>query len=187
MHKTDEKRRVVVTGLGAISSIGIGKDDFWKAALEGRSGISDITSLDTKDFKCHKGGEVKNFNPEEFIPKRKVKFLGRASQLAISASLLAFKDAGLTAKGLVPKSKTGVFIGTTMGEKPVEELAQTWVKSGLKDLDRRKIIQASANNLSANVALFLKTQGQNYLFPTACAAGITSTPSSRGSTRRRSG
>ena len=170
-RKEEEKRRVVVTGLGVISSIGIGRKDFWEAALAGKSGISDITSFDTSAFKCKRGGEVKDFNPEAFIPKRKVKFLGRASQLAISASLLALEDAGLTAKSLMPKSKTGVFIGTTMGEKPVEDLAQAWAKSGMRELDRRRIIQASANNLSANVCHFLKTQGHNYLFPTACAAG----------------
>jgi 3-oxoacyl-[acyl-carrier-protein] synthase II len=165
-----KKRRVVVTGLGVVSSIGIGKDDFWKALLAGESGISDIASFDTTAFKCHRGGEAKDFKPENFIDKRRVKYLGRASQLAISASLLALEDAGLTAKNL-PKSRTGVFIGTTMGEKPLEELVQSWVRGGMKDLDRSKILQASANNLSANVALYLKTQGQNFLFPTACAAG----------------
>lgn len=171
MNKTDRKRKVVVTGVGVISSIGIGKDAFWKAALAGTSGISEVTSFDTSSYKCHRGGEVKNFIPEEFIPKRKVKFLGRASQFAVAAALLALKDSGLTASGLRPKSRTGVLIGTTLGEKPVEDLVQTWVKNGMKDLDRRRILQASANNLSANVALYLKTRGENYLFPTACAAG----------------
>jgi 3-oxoacyl-[acyl-carrier-protein] synthase II len=171
MNRKEEKRRVVVTGLGVISSIGIGRKDFWEAALAGKSGISDITSFDTSAFKCKRGGEVKDFNPEAFIPRRKIKFLGRASQLAISASLLALEDAGLTAKSLMPKSRSGVFIGTTLGEKPLEDLVQSWVSGGMTELDRRRIIQASANNLSANVSHYLKTQGPNYLFPTACAAG----------------
>ncbi len=161
---------VVVTWLGVVSSIGIGRKDFWKAIISGKSGITEITSFDTTGFKCRRGGEVKNFNPEDFIPKRRVKFLGRASQFAIAASALALEDAGLSPKSF-PKSKIGVLIGTTMGEKPLEELVQSWVKGGLKDIDRRRILQASANNLSANVSLHFKTRGPNYLFPTACAAG----------------
>lgn len=163
-------KRVVVTGLGVISSIGIGRKDFWKALIGGTSGISEISAFDTTGFKCRRGGEVKNFKPEDFIPQRRVKYLGRASQLAIGAASLALEDAGLTSKGF-PRSKIGVLIGTTMGEKPLEELVQSWAKGGLKDLDRRRILQASANNLSANVSLHFKARGQNYLFPTACAAG----------------
>ncbi|MBU1998496.1 MAG: beta-ketoacyl-[acyl-carrier-protein] synthase family protein [Candidatus Omnitrophota bacterium] len=162
--------RVVVTGLGVISAIGTGRKKFWEAALSGASGINEVSSFDTSSFKCHRAGEVKNFNPEEFIPKRKVKFLGRSSQLAIAAASLAIQDAGFELKTL-PKNKLGVLIGTTMGEKPIEELAQIWAKGGLKDIDRRRILQSSANNISANVAMYAKARGQNYLFPTACAAG----------------
>jgi 3-oxoacyl-[acyl-carrier-protein] synthase II len=61
--------------------------------------------------------------------------------------------------------------GTTMGEKPLEELLFSWVKQGLKDIDRRRIMQSSANNISNNIAISNKIGGQNYLFPTACAAG----------------
>lgn len=161
-------RRVVITGLGPVSSIGIGRKDFWKALLAGTSGISEISAFDTSGFKCHRGGEVKIFQPEDFIPKRRLKFLGRASQLAISAAQLALEDAGI---GSLPRTKTGVFVGTTMGEKPLEELIRTWVAGGLKDIDRIRILQASVNNLSANVAMHMKAQGQNYMFPTACAAG----------------
>lgn len=163
-------KRVVVTGLGVVSSIGIGRKDFYRALISGKSGISEISSFDTSGFKCQRGGEVKNFNPQEFIPKRRVEFLGRASQLAIAASSLALEDASLYPKSF-SKSRMGVFVGTTMGEKPLEELVQSWVKGGLKDIDRRKVLQASVNNLSANVSFHFKTRGPNYLFPTACAAG----------------
>jgi 3-oxoacyl-[acyl-carrier-protein] synthase II len=164
------KKRVVVTGLGVVSSVGIGKEEFWESIIRGRSGISEVSSFDTSAFRCHRGGEIKNFNPQNFISKRRVKFLGRASQMAIAASLLALEDAGLLLKDL-PKKRTGVLIGTTMGEKPFEELVLTWVKGGLKDVDRQKIMQAAVNNISANVAIYFKAQGYNYMFPTACAAG----------------
>lgn len=166
----DNKKRVVVTGMGVVSSVGIGKRAFWEAILSGKSGISEITSFDTSNFKCHRAGEVKNFNPEDFISKRRVKFLGRASQMAISSSLMALEDAGLSSKSL-PKSRTGVIIGTTIGEKPLEELVQTWVKGGMKSIDAQRILQASVNNISANTAINFKAMGQNYVFSTACAAG----------------
>jgi len=166
----ENNKRVVVTGIGVVSSVGIGKKPFWQAILSGKSGISEISSFDTSGFKCHRGGEVKNFKPEDFIPKRRVKFLGRASQMAISASTLALEDANLSAKNL-PKTRTGVIIGTTIGEKPLEELVQTWTKGGLKEIDRQRILQASVNNISANTAIYFKAQGQNYIFSTACAAG----------------
>jgi 3-oxoacyl-[acyl-carrier-protein] synthase II len=166
----DNAKRVVVTGLGVVSAVGIGKEDFWEAITKGKSGISEISLFDASSFKCCYGGEVKDFKAEEFIPKRKLKFLGRASQLAIAASLLALEDAKLPAKSL-PKTKTSVTIGTTMGERPLEELVLIWAKGGLKEIDRQRIMQASVNNLSANVALYFNAQGQNYLFPTACAAG----------------
>ncbi len=164
------KRRVVVTGLGVVSSVGIGRDEFWKSVINGKSGISKVTSFDTKEFRCHYAGEIKNFIPEEFIAKRKVQFLGRTSQLAIAAASLALKDAKVSLKD-INKEKTGVFIGTTMGERPLEESIDIWVKEGADKISKAKILQSSANNISANIGIYFKFQGPNYLIPTACAAG----------------
>lgn len=164
------KRRITVTGIGVISSVGIGKDAFWSAIVNGKSGISRIGSFDTKEFRCHYGGEIKDFNPQDFIPKRKIKFLGRASQLAISASFLALEDTKFPYKR-VSREKFGIIIGTTMGERPLQELAEIWVRGGLKDMDRIRILQASVNTISANIGIQFKATGQNFLIPTACAAG----------------
>ena len=76
-------RRVVVTGLGVVSSVGTGKNEFWKSIINGKSGISKVTSFDTREYRCHYAGEIKNFTPEEFIPRRKIQFFGRTSQLYI--------------------------------------------------------------------------------------------------------
>jgi len=163
-------RKVVVTGLGVISSIGIGKDNFWKAATSGTSGISKVASFDTSELRCHFAGEIKNFYPEEFIPKRKSRFLGRTSQMAVAATSLALTDAGFFDKNL-DKQRIGVFIGTTMGERPLEETVDVWVKQGLDNLSKLKVLQSPANNIPANVAIHFKFKGPNYLIPTACAAG----------------
>ncbi|MBI5207810.1 MAG: beta-ketoacyl-[acyl-carrier-protein] synthase family protein [Candidatus Firestonebacteria bacterium] len=163
------KRRVVVTGLGVISSVGIGKDEFWESVIKGKSGISEVSSFDTKEFRCHRAGEIKNFIPEEFI-KRKLQYLGRTSQLVIGATSLALKDTGLSIKK-INNERTGIFIGTTNGERPLEESIDTWVKEGIDNISKVKILQASSNNISANIADYFKFHGPNYMIPTACAAG----------------
>ncbi len=164
------RRRVVVTGLGVVSSVGIGKDDFWKSIINGKSGISKVTSFDTKEFRCHYAGDIKNFIPEDFIDRRKVRFLGRTSQLAITATSLALKDARFSLRNNC-RERTGVFIGTTMGERPLEESIDTWITEGFDRIERKKILQSPPNNLSVNVANYFRFHGPNYLIPTACAAG----------------
>ena len=164
------KRRIVVTGLGVVSSVGIGKDEFWNAIVNGKSGISKVSTFDTKEFRCHYAGEIKNFIPEDFIAKRRVQYLGRTSQLAIAATSLALKDARLSLNG-INKQRTGVFMGTTMGEKPLEESINVWVKEGADKINKAKILQSSPNNIPANIAIYFKLQGPNYLISTACAAG----------------
>jgi 3-oxoacyl-[acyl-carrier-protein] synthase II len=165
-----KERRVVVTGLGVVSAVGIGKDDFWQSIINGKSGISAVTSFDTSELRCHQAGEIKNFVPSEFISKRKVQFLGRTSQLAIAAVSLAITDAGLSRKKF-DRQRMGVFLGTTMGEKPLEETVDVFVKQGVDHLSKLKVLQSTANNIPANIAIQFKLEGPNYLIPTACAAG----------------
>jgi len=163
-------RRVVVTGLGVVSSIGIGWEEFWESIINGRSGISRVSSFDTSELRCHYGGEIKDFRPEEFIPKRYIPFFGRTSQFAVTASILALRDAGLSRRRM-ERERTGVFLGTTMGERPMEESIDIWVKEGAESIERLKALQATANNISTNIANYFQFQGPNYLIPTACAAG----------------
>ena len=107
-------RRVVITGLGVISSIGIGWKEFWDNLLKGKSGISPITSFDTSNQFTHNGGEVKNFRPEEFIDKDQIDSLSRASQMALAAAKLAVRDAKLSAQDIF-KVTIGTCIGTNIG------------------------------------------------------------------------
>ena len=130
MHK-----RVVVTGLGAIASTGTGKDALWKALLAGTSGISKVESFDTKDYGRTYGGEIKDFDPLVYMDKRQAKRIGRASQLAIAATTLAFKDAHIDPK-TIPANKNAVLLGTTMGEASVfEKLNKAWFEKGLKKVN----------------------------------------------------
>lgn len=164
--------RVVITGLGVISSIGIGIDRFWDSIINGRSGISKVTLFDTKDFRCHYAGEIKNYHPEEYISKQKIiPFISRASQFAITATNLALKNARISSSELI-KNRTGIMIGTTMGEeRSLKDTVETWVKDGTSKINKQKILTSTANNISSNIGIYFNIQGTNFLFSNACAAG----------------
>lgn len=165
------KRRVVVTGIGVISSIGIGKDVFWNNLINGQSGISEVASFDTSGHATHVGGEVKDFKPDDFIAKKRSKLIGRASQLAIAATKLALEDAKLNKKS-ISGAVVSVCLGTTMGEiQSVENADQTWIRGGLKEVDNLRLYQSPVNNLPSNIAIEFKLRGRNRIFTTACAAG----------------
>src|SRR5689334_12028663 len=112
--------RVVVTGIGVVTSIGVGAEAFWRALLAGRSGIGPVESFDTSRYAVHIGGEVKQFDPAPFTRRLPAASVGRASQLAIAAARLALEDAGLDAAALDPRS-VGVSLGTTSGEPTLIE------------------------------------------------------------------
>ncbi|MCX5711032.1 MAG: beta-ketoacyl-[acyl-carrier-protein] synthase family protein [Candidatus Omnitrophica bacterium] len=161
-------RRVVVTGIGVLSSIGIGVDDFWKALTAGKSGISEVESFSTAEFPTHRAGEIKNFQPEQFISKEKISKIGRASQLAVSAAHLAVKDAKIN----IDKDNTGVSMGTTMGETQVlEKLNEAWVRRGLDAVEAADILKLPTDLLSASIAKEFDLKGCVFIIPNACAAG----------------
>ncbi len=166
-----KKKRVVVTGLGVISSIGIGKDAFWDNLIKGKSGISRVESFDTSNQFTNFGGEVKDFEPQRFLTKKKVKLVARTSQLAIAAAKLALDDSKLSSRksGSV---RIAICVGTTGGEaQEIEEMDATWTKHGHDKVEKWSIIQYPVNNISSSMAIELKTKGINRIFTTACAAG----------------
>ena len=164
------KRRVVVTGLGIVSSIGIGKDEFWKNLIVGKSGISDIELFDTSDYPVHKGGEVKNFDPSKFIPKNRIKDIARASQFVIVATQMALEDSGIDIESI--KNRIGVIIGTTMADiQSLEQIDKHWSGNGEEDVWPINIIKYPGNALSDHPGYFFDLTAMNYTIPTACAAG----------------
>jgi 3-oxoacyl-[acyl-carrier-protein] synthase II len=164
-------KRIVITGLGIISSIGIGKDNFWNSLIEGKSGITQVTSFDTSGFSTHLGGEVKNFNPYQFVSRRRFSKIGRASCLAIAGAKLALEDARANLVDY-KKERAGICLGTTMGETQVlERINEDWLKRGVDAIQPESIPRYPSNVLSSNVAIELKLKGPNYVIPCACAAG----------------
>ncbi|MCM8831209.1 MAG: beta-ketoacyl-[acyl-carrier-protein] synthase family protein [Candidatus Omnitrophica bacterium] len=165
------KKKVVVVGVGVVSSIGIGKKNFWEALISGKSGISKVESIDISGCGREYGGEIKNFNPLDFMTKKEAKSMGRASQLAIAATSLALEDAKLKLD-LIRKEKVAVIFGTTMGEANViEVLNRAWVKKGLEKIHGFLVPRSTANLISVNVGIKFGLSGINLVIPTACAAG----------------
>lgn len=164
-------REVVVTGLGVISSIGIGWRNFWESLLAGRSGISEITSFDTARYETHKGGEVRGFLPQEHDFTYNHRRYNRTSQFAIIAAKMALQDAGLDTEDLT-FLRAGVAIGTTMAEaQAIERIDSIWVESGEASIPPRLFIQYPSNMISAYVGKELGAIGPNLAIATACAAG----------------
>ncbi len=168
-EKRSAKRRVVITGIGVISSIGISKDEFWKNLIAGKSGISEVTIFDTSEFDNHRGGEIKNFNAYKFMEFSHD--MGRASQLALAAAKLAINDAGLNLLK-TGRENIGVIIGTTMGEgQIIEKIDKEWVKFDEEKIPQDLIALYPGNALSENISFKFSLKGASLAIPAACAAG----------------
>lgn len=168
------ERRVVVTGLGAITPIGNTTEEFWKELKEGKCGIAEITSFDTSDPKVHLAGEVKDFNPEDYFDKRSCKRLDRFTQLAVVASREAFKDSGISEEN-TDLTKMGVVLGSGIGGLgTIEKENRALVEKGPDRVSPMYIPMSICNMASGNVAIDLGIKGESYCAVTACASGTHS-------------
>lgn len=165
------QKRVVITGLGVVSSVGLGKDAFWKSLMEGKSGISDVNIFDTSGFVNHRGGEVKGFEAGKYIQKDKLRGMARASQFAVVAAKMALDDARIVF-GADEYSRTGVIVGTTMADvQSLEQIDKYWTKNGEDEVWPINVIKYPSNSLSDHIGYFFGIEGPNYVIPTACSAG----------------
>jgi 3-oxoacyl-[acyl-carrier-protein] synthase II len=165
------RHRVVITGLGVVSSIGIGARAFCEALRSGKSGITEITSFDTRGFPFRRAGEIREFDHRHWVRRLDPASIGKTSQLAIAASRLALEDARIDpadAEG----SRCGVSVGTTDGETLlIERFNEDWVRHGLEGFRGRYMAEAPAGRIAVNVARDLGLEGEVNTFATACAAG----------------
>jgi 3-oxoacyl-[acyl-carrier-protein] synthase II len=162
-------KRVVITGLGVISSIGIGKDAFWANLLKGVSGISPITAFDTTNHFTHNGGEVKNFEPQQYISADKLTTMNRATQMAVASAKLAVSDAALTDEMLSLPS-TGVSHGTTLGAaQAIEEVDARRTRN--QEIPPDLFYQMPPHAAPSEIAREFGCGGPHVMISTACAAG----------------
>ena len=166
-----ERPRIVVTGMGVVTSIGIGVQPFWHALLAGTSGIGPVESFDTSRYSVHIGGEIRGFVPAPFVQRLPLDALGRASQFAIAAARLGLEDAGLSPGSLHPDT-VGVVLGTTSGEPTLIERFDDREVGGAREAIGPEFIQQyPCHVIAAHVASELGFAGPNLVIPTACAAG----------------
>jgi len=165
-------RRVVITGLGVVTSIGIGVDDFLSGLREGRSGVKPITAFDTTGFAYANGCQIDEFDPAAWIEHCDADELGRASQFSVAAARMAVADAGMSLAELQSRSAL-VSVGTTDGEsRDLDHLVGLQVEHGPEHSDRLIAGRVGAGRLSSSIVRELGlVDVESVTIPTACAAG----------------
>ena len=164
-------KQVVVTGIGVITSLGSGVDEFWSSLKAGKSGISSISRFDASDIASQVASEVKLFNPEEFMDAKEARRNDRYTQLALAASHYALDDANLTRDSLVPE-RTGVLVGSGIGGmETIEKQMTTLIERGPRKVSPFMIPSLIANIAGGVIAIDLGAQGPNFSVVSACASG----------------
>ena len=163
-------RRVVVTGLGAITPVGNNVDEFWDGLISGKCGIDEITLFDTTNFKVKLAGEVKNFNVEDHFDRREAKRLDRFSHFAIVAARELMKDSKLDVNSIDP-TRFGVAVSSGIGGlQTIENNAQTLFEKGPDRISPMYIPMAINNMAAGNIAIEVGAKGESFCMTTACAS-----------------
>lgn len=169
-----KKQRVVVTGLGALSPIGNDVPTMWDNALKGVNGIDKITRIDTEPYNVHIGGELKDFNIEDHIPKKETRKMSRFTQYAVVAAREALKDSGLT----IDESnadRVGVWIGSGIGGmETFEEAYDLLKKKGPRRVSPFFVPMLIPDMATGQVSIDLGAKGPNGATVTACATATNS-------------
>lgn len=165
-----DKRRVVITGIGVITPIGIGKDAYFQGLKEGKCGIDFITRFDTEKFDAKIAAEVKDFEPANYIDKKECKRMDRFTQFAVAASKMAVEDAKLDTDK-VESDRFGVCIGSGIGGmETLENQHQILMEKGPGRVSPFMVPMMISNIASGNVSIALNAKGPNTTVVTACAS-----------------
>jgi 3-oxoacyl-[acyl-carrier-protein] synthase II len=164
-------RRVFVTGMGVVSSLGLGRKPFWDALLAGRSAAREVSLFDTRELGRERACEVTDFRPRDHLGAAESRRVGRCSAFAIAATRMAVADAGLTPAQLGGE-RTSVVLGTTMGEVDViSELESAWLHQGEHAVPLHLLARYGTTLLPVHVARAVGARGLVQALPAACAAG----------------
>jgi len=169
-----DRRRVVVTGMGMVGPVGIGREECWANLIEGRSGIGPITRFDASDFATRFAGEVEGFDPTRWIAKREVKRTDRFGQYAIAAAKEAVADSGLDLAA-EDATRSGCIIGSGVGGlATIEEQYARYQAKGPGKISAFLVPKMMANAASGLAAIALGLKGPNHAAVSACASGADS-------------
>lgn len=164
-------RRVVVTGLGAVTPIGNNVDDFWTSVKAGKIGFDHITKFDTTDYKCHIAAELKDFNPQDFMDRKAAKRMEPFSQYAVAAAKQAIDDSGLDIEKEDPYM-VGCAIGSGVGSlQAMERETQKLYEKGPNRVNPLLVPLMICNMAAGNVSIQFGLKGKSINDVTACATG----------------
>ena len=168
------KRRVVVTGLGLITPVGIGVKESWANIINGQSGIDKITKFDCSTFPSQIAGEVKNFDPLTYIPPKDARRMDTFIQFGIAAGIEAFKDSGIEVNDN-NSERIGVSVGSGIGGiNLIESTSDVFDEGGVRKVSPFFIPGTIINMISGNLSIMLNLKGPNVSIVTACTTGTHS-------------
>jgi len=168
------KRRVVITGIGAVTPLGNTAEETWSAIKEGKSGVGPLTRLDTEKFPAKVAAEVKDFDIEQYIDRKEARKMDRFTHYALAASIMAIKDADLTITDEIAP-KVGVWIGSGIGGmETYEKQMEVFQERGVRRVSPFFVPMMIPNMASGQVSIHLGAKGINSCSVTACASGTNS-------------
>lgn len=171
MKGTDSRRRVVITGLGAVSPLGSSVQQTWEGWINGVSGIRRITQFDPGEMPCQIAGEIPDFNPEDYMERKEARRVPRSSQIALASAIQAAVDAGLSAP-FTDGERCGVVFGTAIGGVDrVIDGYQTYLSQGLERVNPFTLPSGIPNLAAFMIAKQFQCTGPNSTITTACATG----------------
>lgn len=165
------KKRVVVTGLGAVTPIGIGTDAFWQALLSGKSGITTVTRFDASEYATQIAGEVKDFDPANYIDKKEAKRMDRFTQFAIAGAKMALEDSGINLEQ-VDRERVGTIIGSGIGGmETLHDQYKVLFEKGPNRISPFFVPMMIANMAAGQTSITFGLHGPCTCVVTACATG----------------
>ena len=165
------KRRVVITGIGAVTPLAVGLEESWKKLCAGESGIKNVTQFDASSLKCQVAGEVRDFSAEDFLKRKKIRRTDRFEHFLLAATKMAMEDSQLTISSS-EEYRAGVIAATAIGScKTFEANHELIVKGLMKHVTPYLVINLSANTAAGEMAIMCGARGPHHFLQEACSAG----------------
>lgn len=172
MRSNGNERRCVITGLGPITCIGRGKENFWRGILAERSGITRVSTFDASMFNARCAGEIHDWAPEEFFPPHRLKRLDRYAQFSVASAKLALSDAGIECSREQPQHRIGVSFGTALGGVAnAEDQHGYFLKKGARGVNPTLALQVFGGSAHSNIAIEFGLRGVGTTNSNSCASG----------------
>src|SRR5207249_160952 len=169
------RRRVVITGIGPITCVGHGRENFWNGILAEKSGIKSIASFDPSAFQVRCAGEIRDWDPKAFFPPHRLKRLDRYAQFAVASAKLALDDARFERSREKPQARVGVSFGTALGGVcKAEDQYIRYLKKGARGVQPTLAVQVFGGSAHSNIAIDFGFRGVGTTNSNSCASGTVS-------------